>query len=111
MTSTDPGDRGVLVLITLSVRPEDQQAVLDVLRTAGDPADLPGLRSITLLRAPDGTRVVNQMHWASRAAFEDARAHLPLVGATRARVAELVRGATTEVYELVEIRSGRAAPA
>lgn len=93
----------VLVQIVLTVRAEDQQAVVDTIRAAGDPTDIPGLRSVRVLRGVDGTQVVNQMHWESRAAFEQARARLPLVERTRTRVERLVEHAVTNVYEIVPL--------
>jgi heme-degrading monooxygenase HmoA len=99
----DTDGQGVIAQITLTVRPEHQQALIDVLRSAGDPADIPGLRSITLLRDLDGTRVINQMHWASRAAFDEARATLAVVRDTRAEVARLVERATTAVHEVIAL--------
>jgi heme-degrading monooxygenase HmoA len=92
-----------IVQIALTVRPENQQAVIDIIRTAGDPSRVPGLRSVTLLRSLDGTRVVNQLRWADRAAFESARAGLPLIAEIRAAVQRLTGGATTDSYEVVEV--------
>jgi heme-degrading monooxygenase HmoA len=107
MTAVPAENRDVVVLITLTVRPEDQQAVVDTIRSAGDPAAVPGLRSISLLRSLDGTQVINHMRWASRDAFDDARAHLPVVGRTRAEVQEIVGDATTHLYEVVDLPAGR----
>jgi heme-degrading monooxygenase HmoA len=94
-------DRGVVVLIALTVRPENQRDVIETIRSAGDPARIPGLRSIDLLRGLDGTQVINQMRWTSAEAFRDARAHLALIEDTRAEVQRLVEGATTTLYEVV----------
>src|ERR1700760_1850966 len=65
-----PDNQDVFVLIALPGRPENQQTVIDTVLSAGDPADVPGLRSVELFRSLDGTRVVNQMHWDSRQAYE-----------------------------------------
>jgi heme-degrading monooxygenase HmoA len=94
-------DRGVVVLIALTVRPEDQQDLVETIRSAGDPARIPGLRSIDLLRSLDGTQVVNQMVWTSADAFTEARAHLPSIANVRAEVQRLVEDATTTVYEVI----------
>lgn len=99
MTSTRSGP-DVVVQVVLTVRPEHQQAVIDAIRAAGDPADVPGLRALTLLQGADGTRVINHMRWAGRDAYEWARAHVPQIAATRDRVARLVDDAVTHVYEV-----------
>ncbi|WP_327140487.1 antibiotic biosynthesis monooxygenase family protein [Nocardia sp. NBC_01327] len=91
---------GLFVLIVLTVRPENQQALIDTIGSAGDPAAVPGLRSISLLRSLDGTQVINHMHWAGRAEFEEARAHLPVIEKTRAAAQQLVEHATTNLYEV-----------
>jgi heme-degrading monooxygenase HmoA len=96
-------DQGHLVLIVLSVRPENQQALIDTIRSAGDPATVPGLLSINLLRSLDGTQVINHMHWASREAYEEARAHLPVIQNTRADVRRLIENAATNSYEVVSL--------
>ncbi|MCU1641269.1 MAG: antibiotic biosynthesis monooxygenase [Nocardia sp.] len=91
---------GLFVLIVLTVRPENQQTLIDTIRSAGDQATVPGLRSINLLRSLDGTQVINHMHWAGKEEFEQARAHLPLIENTRAAVQQLVEHATTNIYEV-----------
>lgn len=96
-------NQGVFVLIALTVRPENQQAVIDTIRSAGDPAQVPGLRSINLLRSLDGTQVINHMRWASKEAFEEARAHLPVIENTRAEVQRLIENAATSIYEVVSL--------
>jgi hypothetical protein len=88
----------VVVQIALTVRPGNQQAVIDAIRSAGDPGQVPGLLSVNLLRSLDGTRVINQMRWSRREAYEQARAQLPLVRDTRAAVQRLVEGSTTTIY-------------
>jgi heme-degrading monooxygenase HmoA len=90
------------VQITLTVAPERQRAVVDALRAVGDPAQVPGLRGMTVLRSLDGTRVVNQLRWSSEAAFDAARARDPLVAATRAVAEHLVQRAETARYQVVE---------
>jgi heme-degrading monooxygenase HmoA len=96
-------DQGVFVLIVLTVRPGQQQALIDTIRAAGDPATVPGLRSIALLRSLDGTQVINHMHWASREAYEEASAGLPAIRDTRAGVQRLIEHAAANVYEAVSL--------
>lgn len=96
-------NQGVFVLIALTVRPENQQALVDTIRSAGDPAEVPGLRSVHLLRSLDGTQVINHMHWASKEAFEEARATLPVIRNTRAEVQRLIENADTNIYEVVSL--------
>jgi heme-degrading monooxygenase HmoA len=96
-------DQGVFVLIVLTVRPGSQQALIDVIRSAGDPATVPGLRSINLLRSLDGTQVINHMHWASQEAYEEASASLPVIADTRAEVQRLIENAATNIYEAVSL--------
>lgn len=93
----------IVVLIELTVRPEHQQTVIDTIRSAGDPGQVPGLRAITLLRGLDGTRVINHLRWTSHQAYEDARAHLTAISNTRAEVRRLVENATTNIYEVVNL--------
>ncbi|GAA1950080.1 antibiotic biosynthesis monooxygenase family protein [Kitasatospora viridis] len=93
----------LLVVIVLTVRPGRQQELVDALRAAGDPATVPGLRSVTLLRSEDGTRVVNQLRWADRQAYLAARDH-PLVAGARAAVQPLIERADTDLYRTVSPR-------
>ena len=97
------GDQGVFVLIVLTVAPGRQQALIDVIRSAGDPATVPGLRAINLLRSLDGTQVINHMHWASQEAYADASARLPAIRDTRAEVQRLADRAATNIYEVVSL--------
>lgn len=98
-------NQGVVVLITLTVRPENQQRLIDTIRSAGDPAQIPGLRSINLLRSVDGTRVINHMHWASEEAYEKARRHLAVIKNTRTEVQRLIENAATNIYEVVRVEA------
>jgi heme-degrading monooxygenase HmoA len=79
-----------------------RQLVVDTIRSAGDPAQVPGLRSINLLRSLDGTQVINHMHWNSKQAYEDARA-LPVVTNTRAAVLRLIEDAATHICERLSL--------
>jgi heme-degrading monooxygenase HmoA len=96
-------DQGVFVLVVLTVRPENQQALIDTIRSAGDPATVPGLHSVSLLRSLDGTQVINHMHWASPEAYEKASAGLPVIRNTRAEVQRLTEHAATNVYSAVRV--------
>lgn len=96
-------NQGLFVLIVLTVRPENQQALIDTIRWAGDPAQVPGLYSINLLRSLDGKQVINHMHWASKEAYEEARAHFPVIKNTRAEVQQLIENAATNIYEVVNL--------
>jgi heme-degrading monooxygenase HmoA len=96
-------NQALFVLIVLTVRPENQQALIDTIRSAGDPAKVPGLHSINLLRSLDGTQVINHMHWASKEAYEEARTHLPMIKNTRAGVQRLIENAATNIYEVVSL--------
>jgi heme-degrading monooxygenase HmoA len=104
-------DQGVFVLIVLTVRPGSQQALIDTIRAAGDPAQVPGLRSISLLRSLDGTQVINHMHWASQEAYAAASARLPVIRDTRAEVQRLIENAATNIYEAVSLGPPAAAAA
>jgi heme-degrading monooxygenase HmoA len=90
---------GVFVLVQLTVRPENQQLVIDAVLSEGNPATVPGLYSINLLRSLDGTQVINHMHWASKEAYEQG-GELPPVRDTRAAVLRLIEGASTTIFEL-----------
>jgi heme-degrading monooxygenase HmoA len=103
----NPDEAGLLAVNVFTVRPENQQALIDCIRSAGDPADVPGLRSMHLLRSHDGTRVINHMHWASEEAFAAATAGDPVIAATRERVGELVEGARPDRYEVIQLGTPR----
>jgi heme-degrading monooxygenase HmoA len=94
-------DQSVLVFNVFAVSPENQQALVDRIRSAGNPAEIPGLRAQHLLRSVDGTQVMNHMHWDSEAAFRKAAATSPVLTATRTRVHELIEGTGPQRFELV----------
>jgi heme-degrading monooxygenase HmoA len=83
---------GVVFINIFTVRPENQQALIDCMR-GGAPADMPGLVSAKLLRGRDGTKVINHMLWESYEAFVEATRTNPAVAATRQRVHELIESA------------------
>jgi heme-degrading monooxygenase HmoA len=92
---------GVLVFNVFTVRPENQQELVDCIRNAGNPVEIPGLRSQRVLRSLDGTQVVNHMHWDSEEDFRERTASVPLLAATRNRVHELIEGAGPQRFEIV----------
>jgi heme-degrading monooxygenase HmoA len=55
------------------------------------------------LRSLDGTQVINHMHWASKEAFEEARAHSPMIENTRAGVQRLIENSAMNIYEVVSL--------
>jgi heme-degrading monooxygenase HmoA len=96
-------DGSLHALNVFTVRPENQQAVIDAIRAAGHVEDVPGLRSIHLLRSHDGTRVINHMHWESPEAFEAATAGNAVIAATRRAVMDLVEGARPDRYDVIDL--------
>jgi heme-degrading monooxygenase HmoA len=101
-----PSDREDLYAINVfTVRPENQQPVIDTILGAGNPADIPGLLSMHLLRSDDGTTVINHMHWESREAFDSALAGNRTIADTMRRVGALVEHARPGLYEVIEVGS------
>jgi heme-degrading monooxygenase HmoA len=94
---------GVLFINVFSVRPENQQALIDCMRD-GAPADVPGLLSAHLLRSLDGTRVINHMIWESEDAFKQAIKTNPAIAATRRRVHQFIEGAAPDTYEVIGVK-------
>jgi heme-degrading monooxygenase HmoA len=92
--------RGLLVLVTISVRPENQQELVDTLSNTGDVSHIEGLLSRHILRSQDGTRVINHMQWASKEAYEEAAKHLPAFTNQRTEVHRLMESITSAIYEL-----------
>ena len=93
--------RGVLAINIFTVRPENQQALLDCIREAGDPNSIPGLESMYLLRSLDGTQVINHMQWVSEDAFNQATSGNPVIADTMKQVMRLVEQAGPNRYEIV----------
>ncbi|MEV4057546.1 antibiotic biosynthesis monooxygenase family protein [Amycolatopsis sp. NPDC049688] len=99
-----PAADGLLAVNVFTVRPENQQALIDCIREAADPAELPGLLSMHLLRSHDGTRVINQMRWTDQAALRAAtRGNAAITAAVR-RVGELVEGAGPDHYDVIAVK-------
>lgn len=86
------------------VRPENQLRLIDCIRGAGDPAGIPGLLSMHLLRSKDGTQVTNHMHWASREAFKRASAENPVIDATKTAIRQFIEGDGPRPHEVIEIK-------
>lgn len=93
--------QGVLAFNVFTVRPENQQALVDRIRDAGNVADIPGLRSQRVLRSLDGTQVVSHMHWDSEEAFRRSATTSPSLADTRNRVHELIDGDGPRRFEIV----------
>jgi heme-degrading monooxygenase HmoA len=102
MNLIDTG-RGVVVFNVFPVRPENQEALVETIRSAGDASVIPGLLSMNLLRSEDGTHVINHMCWESREAFERAAASSPEIAAVRDRVGPLLDGPGPYRYEIVPV--------
>ena len=68
--------RDVLTLVNVfSVRPENQQKLVDMLVEATDKTmkKLPGFLSASIHRSLDGTRVINYAQWRSKTDFDAMR--------------------------------------
>jgi quinol monooxygenase YgiN len=68
--------RDVLTLVNVfTVRPENQQKLVDMLVEATDKAmkKLPGFISASIHRSLDGTKVVNYAQWRSKTDFDAMR--------------------------------------
>ena len=68
--------RDVLTLVNVfSVRPENQQKLVDMLVEATDKTmkKLPGFLSASIHRSLDGTKVVNYAQWRSKTDFDAMR--------------------------------------
>jgi YD repeat-containing protein len=99
-----PTDGGGLVAINVfTVKPENQQAVIDAITAGGDPAGIPGLRSMHLLRSTDGTKVINHMTWDSEDALRAATRTDERITSTMRKVSALVEGAAPGHYEVIPI--------
>ena len=97
-----PDNQDVFVLIALTVRPENQQTVIDTVLSAGDPADVPGLRSVELFRSLDGTRVVNYAQWRNAEAMQAMRSN-PAAQEHMTRCADLADGFEPHLYTVESV--------
>jgi hypothetical protein len=77
------------------VRPENQLQLIDCIRDAGDPAGIPGLLSMHLLRSKDGTQE----------AFKRASAENPVIDATKTAIRQFIEGDGPRPHEVIEIKS------
>lgn len=102
---TDPTDTGedIFAVNVFTVRPENQQPLIDRIRAAGRPADIPGLLSMHLLRSLDGTKVINHMHWSSQEAFTNATRGNPIIAETMRAVTALIEDARPDRYEVIDL--------
>lgn len=73
MTTIKPGDRPITLINVFTVKPENQQALLDILHQATETVmrGIPGFVSANLHRSLDGTRVINYAQWETREKFEE----------------------------------------
>ncbi|GAB2568011.1 antibiotic biosynthesis monooxygenase family protein [Nocardia heshunensis] len=87
------GETGIVVFNVFTVRPGNQQALIDCITADADISDIPGLLGMRLLRSIDGTHVINHMCWESEEAMHDALNNDPRIADTRRRVGQLIEGA------------------
>jgi heme-degrading monooxygenase HmoA len=95
----------VFAINVFHVRSDSQQQFIDCIRDAGDPADIPGLLSMHLLRGKDGTQVINHMHWATKEALDRAGRDNPVIARTRTAIRQYIDGPGPAPYEVVEIKA------
>ncbi|MCX4093976.1 antibiotic biosynthesis monooxygenase family protein [Nocardia sp. alder85J] len=103
MNIVSSGQDGILAFNVFTVRAERQQALVDLIVSAGDPSDIPGLRSMQILRSLDGTQVINCMHWESVAALKTATRTDPRILGAMRRVGELIESAQPNHYEIAAV--------
>lgn len=85
----------------VSVKPENQQKVIDALREIGPLKEIPGLLSMQLLRSVDGQKLVNYMRWESVQAFQQAEQN-PQVMASIAKITQFTEDpGTPGFYQLI----------
>ncbi|HEY3686633.1 MAG TPA: antibiotic biosynthesis monooxygenase family protein [Streptosporangiaceae bacterium] len=71
MTTIKPGASPITLINVFTVAPENQRALLDILKGASEKVrGVPGFVSANLHRSLDGTRVINYAQWETREAFE-----------------------------------------
>lgn len=99
-----PDQPDLFAINVFRVRPENQQRLIDCIRDAGDPADIPGLLSMHLLRSKDGTQVTNHMHWASKEALQRATAENPVIKATKSAIRQFTDGTGPQPYEVIAVK-------
>jgi heme-degrading monooxygenase HmoA len=99
------GQPDLFAINVFRVRPENQQRLIDCIRNAGDPTDIPGLLSMHLLRSKDGRQVANHMHWASKEALRQAGVENPVINTTKKEIRQFIEGDGPEPYEVIEVMS------
>jgi heme-degrading monooxygenase HmoA len=87
-----PGNGEIHGMNIVSVKPENQQKIIDALREIGPVKEIPGLISMQLLRSIDGQKIVNYMRWESVAAFQQAEQN-PQVMAAIGKITEYTEDA------------------
>jgi heme-degrading monooxygenase HmoA len=97
-------DEDLLAINVFTVRPENQQVLIDCIRGAGDPEAIPGLLSMHLLRSHDGTRVINQMRWTDENALREATRGNTAIAAAMRRVGELVESVGPDHYDVITVK-------
>ncbi|HEY3506654.1 MAG TPA: antibiotic biosynthesis monooxygenase [Actinocatenispora sp.] len=96
-------DGGLLAINAFTVDPARQQELVDTIRDAGDPADIPGLRRMYLLRSRVGRTVINHMPWDDEGAFRRALATDPTIRGTMRKVSAVVENARPGEYEIIPL--------
>jgi len=81
MTNIVPGSKLITSITIFTVKPEDQQKLIDLLvRAAQETVQTqPGFISINIHRSLDRTQVVSYSQWESRQAFEDMLQHATVI--------------------------------
>jgi heme-degrading monooxygenase HmoA len=92
--------REVVGVNVFTIRPENQDRLVECLQSLGSTADVPGLISLRLFRSLDGSKMINYMEWETSEAFKKASTN-PTVAAVVERAAELVEDGDPGLYKLV----------
>lgn len=96
MTDMQEG-REVHGMNLVSVKPENQQQVVDTLREIGPLKEIPGLLSLQVLRSADGDKLLTYMRWESMDAFQQAEQH-PQVMAVITKVTQFIEDRGTAAF-------------
>ena len=107
MATIDPANPLTTLITVHECRPENQQALVDLLTEAASSvyANAPGFVSASIHRSIDGTRVTNCAQYESREAFERLRTN-PAIPPFVERVRTLITRAEPHLYEVVSSISG-----
>lgn len=81
MTNIVPGSKIITSITVFTVKPENQQKLIDLLVRAAEETvpRQPGFISINIHRSLDRTQVVSYSQWESRQAFEDMLQHATVI--------------------------------